>query len=117
MRQNDTASQILVAVKARQAAQLKSDLRAVLASKEGRSVLCWLLDISRVTELSFTGNSQTFLHEGMRKVGLEVLSEVMSIQDGLELKQLAEREYSEVNNNYYFEEKEKLEQAIERNKF
>jgi len=53
-----------------------NEMRAVLSSYEGRSVLWRILEGAGIYKQSFTGNSTTFFNEGMRKVGLELLVEI-----------------------------------------
>lgn len=54
-----------------------SDLKKVLAMPEGRRLLWRLLSEAGVFRTTFTGNSQTFLNEGRRQIGLLILSEIM----------------------------------------
>lgn len=55
------------------------DLKWLMAHKQGRRFVTRLLDKAGIYRTSFTGNSETFFREGMRNVGLFVLSEVMEI--------------------------------------
>lgn len=51
-------------------------MRKVLDTYEGRSVLWRILEQAGIYRQSFTGNSETFFREGQRKVGLELLAEI-----------------------------------------
>lgn len=54
--------------------QMQNDYHKVfMRTAAGRRVLQDLLAFTRVFELSFTGNSQTFYNEGQRSVGLKIL--------------------------------------------
>jgi hypothetical protein len=55
------------------------DLKWLMAHKQGRRFVTRLLEKAGIYRTSFTGNSETFFREGMRNVGLFVLSEVMEI--------------------------------------
>lgn len=55
------------------------DIRWLMGHKQGRRFAMRLLDKAGVYRTSFTGNSETFFREGMRNVGLFVLSEVMEV--------------------------------------
>lgn len=55
------------------------DLKWLMAHKQGRRFVTRLLDKAGIYRTSFTGNSETFFREGMRNVGLFVLSEVMEV--------------------------------------
>lgn len=55
------------------------DLRWLMGHKQGRRFVTRLLDKAGVYRTSFTGNSETFFREGMRNLGLFVLSEVMEV--------------------------------------
>ena len=71
-------------------------LRYLLRSKEGRWFLMRLLDLTKVTQSCFTGNSHTFYNEGKRDVGLAVMRDIANLGiDGVKLKQKAELEYIE----------------------
>lgn len=69
-------------------------LLTILNSESGRWFLMRLLDKTKVNADSFTGNSQTFYNEGMRKVGLLILNDIQNLGiTGVKLKQKAELEY------------------------
>jgi hypothetical protein len=55
------------------------DLKWLMAHKQGRRFVQRLLEKAGVYRTSFTGNSETFFREGMRNIGLFVLSEVMEV--------------------------------------
>jgi len=55
------------------------DIRWLMGHKQGRRFASRLLDKAGVYRTSFTGNSETFFREGMRNIGLFVLSEVMEV--------------------------------------
>ncbi len=50
--------------------------KAVMATREGRRYLWWLLDRCGVFRTSFTGNSTTFFNEGQRNVGLMLIADI-----------------------------------------
>lgn len=69
-------------------------LLTILNSESGRWFLMRLLDKTKVNADNFTGNSQTFYNEGMRKVGLLILNDIQNLGiTGVKLKQKAELEY------------------------
>ena len=53
-----------------------ADVRAILATKEGRRFVWRYLTECSVFKTSFTGNSQTFFNEGERNVGLKLMADV-----------------------------------------
>ena len=55
------------------------DLKWLMAHKQGRRYVWRLMEKAGVYRTSFTGNSETFFREGMRNLGLFVLSEVMEV--------------------------------------
>jgi len=55
------------------------DLKWLMGHKQGRRFVWRLLEKAGVYRTSFTGNSETFFREGMRNIGLFVLSEVMEV--------------------------------------
>ncbi len=50
-----------------------ADLKAILSTKPGMSVLWRLLEFTAPFNGSFTGNSTTFFNEGRRAVGIELI--------------------------------------------
>ena len=48
---------------------------SLLATKQGRAWIWWLLGMCGVFKTSFTGNSTTFFNEGKRDIGLAVLAD------------------------------------------
>ena len=69
-------------------------LLTILNSESGRWFLMRLLDKTKVNADNFTGNSQPFYNEGMRKVGLLILNDIQNLGiTGVKLKQKAELEY------------------------
>lgn len=52
------------------------DVRALMATDEGRRFMARLLRITRVLHDSFTGNSTTFYNEGRRAVGSTVMADI-----------------------------------------
>ena len=50
--------------------------RAVMATREGRQYLWWLLEQCGVFRTSFTGDSTTFFNEGGRNVGLILIADI-----------------------------------------
>lgn len=72
----------------------EESLRDILGSESGRWFLMRLLDITKINQQCFTGNSQTFYNEGKREVGLEILRQITCLGlEGVQLKQKAELEY------------------------
>ncbi len=55
-----------------------ADIRWVLSKPEGRRFYCRLLSRGRLYQGSFTGNSTTFFHEGIRDFGIWLLQEIMA---------------------------------------
>jgi len=83
----------LEALKAR--AQEVDDFKWIMAHAQGRRFLNRLLDKTGVFRSSFTGNSETFFREGMRNVGLLVMSEMLDLTPELYLKMLKENKTDE----------------------
>ena len=52
---------------------LCSDLRELLKTPGGRSVIWGILEMCGIYHDSFTGNSQSYYLEGKRAIGLEIL--------------------------------------------
>jgi len=50
--------------------------KTVMASREGRRYVWWLLEQTGVFRSSFTGNSTTFFNEGQRNVGLMLVADI-----------------------------------------
>lgn len=61
---------------AREQERRAAGLRYVLTDRRGRDWLWSLLEDCRIWSSSFTGDSATFFNEGMRNVGLRVLTEI-----------------------------------------
>lgn len=61
---------------AKEQARRAAGLRYVLADRRGRDWLWSLLEHCRIYETSFTGDSATFFNEGMRNVGLKVMTQI-----------------------------------------
>lgn len=53
-----------------------ADLRWLLDQPQGRRFMWRLLSTCGVYRTSFTGNSETFLREGRRQVGLEFMADI-----------------------------------------
>lgn len=53
-----------------------SDLKWLMGHRPGRRIVADLLQRTGQEQTSFTGNSGTFFNEGVRSVGLNLLSEV-----------------------------------------
>jgi hypothetical protein len=68
--------------------QLIRDYQTTFSTVHGARVLEDLLKQCRVFHLSFTGNSNTFLYEGKRSIGLYVLTMIdrLSLDGLIELK-------------------------------
>lgn len=68
------------------------DLASVMSTVEGRRFIFDLLDRRcLVFSQSYTGNSETFLREGMRKVGIELMKEVQDTLTDLYVRMLNEQ--------------------------
>lgn len=53
------------------------DFKKVVATEEGRRVLCWLLGQAGVFRLSYAGEAEsTFFREGQRNIGLAVVAQI-----------------------------------------
>lgn len=77
---------------ARREKQWSEDLRAVLATPEGRRVLDRVMDRSKMMSREiFTGNSSTFYNLGQRDIGLWLYGEVMSAAPGSFIKMMQEK--------------------------
>lgn len=63
----------------RETQQMRSDMRAVLASPEGRRVLLWVLQCTNIYAGSYTGDNDTFYREGRRAVGLRIIAELNAV--------------------------------------
>ena len=57
-----------------------NDMRALLATTEGRRFLWRLMEKCGVYRESFTGSSETFFLEGKRSIGLFVIAEIIDAQ-------------------------------------
>ena len=61
--------------KAREA-QRRMGLAKIMGSPEGRAWMYDLLEFCGVFRTSFTGNSETFMREGQRNVGLKIMGDI-----------------------------------------
>ncbi len=52
------------------------DWKWLMSSKQGRRIAWRLLERAGVYRTSFTGNSETFFREGMRNMGLTIISDI-----------------------------------------
>lgn len=52
------------------------DVKAIMATGEGRRFMWRLLEKTGLYKTSFTGNSTTFFNEGQRNIGLWLISQV-----------------------------------------
>jgi len=59
--------------------QRDEDLRFVMSSESGRRFLWELLGDTGLYRTTFTGNSETFLNEGKRQIGLMLLAQITSV--------------------------------------
>ena len=87
--------------RARRGAQIgrrhdSEDLLWILSDRRGRRFLWRLLDRCGVFRTSFTGNSTTFFNEGMRNVGLIILSGIMAADPAATLAMIQENRSSDV---------------------
>lgn len=67
-----------------------SDMAAILATVEGRRIIWRYLDKCGVFRTSMTGNSQTFFNEGMRNVGLMLLTDINEADPAAYVKMMQE---------------------------
>lgn len=82
-----------------------NDIAKALSTPEGRRLVWAVLEMGRVFQLSFTGNSETYLNEGRRAVGLEMLGRVIAVKP---------EAFTQMTLEHYSEEKafsEELEKA------
>lgn len=90
----NAADEAQVAKAAQKMKELESqdfdDLRHVLSSRQGRRFYWKLMGYCGVFKSSMTGNSQTFFNEGMRKVGLKLLSDLNLAEPEAYLKMVTE---------------------------
>lgn len=82
-------------------ARYQKDLNTVLKTKEGRRVFSYLLMECGLYESFPQGNSKDIFMQGRRAVAVELLHAAQSIwfpkrTSGLELTQMAEREYTDL---------------------
>ena len=59
--------------------QEKMDMQWLMGSKRGRRIMWRLLERTGVYRSSFTGNSETFLREGQRNVGLMLMAQIHEV--------------------------------------
>jgi len=57
----------------------EEDIRWLMGQKQGRRIVARLLSMTGVYRTSFTGNSETFFREGMRNIGLILLSDIHNL--------------------------------------
>ena len=72
-----------------------ADLRAVLATAEGRRLVWRYLTRCGVFKTSMTGSSQTFFLEGQRNVGLWLLADINAADPAAYVQMLAESREAE----------------------
>lgn len=58
------------------AEEFVKDIRWVMGDKRGRRFIWWLLSLTGVFRISYTGNSETYFREGMRQIGIILLDEL-----------------------------------------
>lgn len=70
----------------------------MLSDPRGRWFLMRLFDCTYLNSTTYTGNSQSFFNEGKRAVGVNVYRKIVDLlgMDGINFRQLAEREYIKV---------------------
>lgn len=61
----------------------RAGLKAVMISREGRAWMYGVLEACGVFRSSFTGNSETFMREGQRNIGLIIIADIMRDHDEL----------------------------------
>lgn len=59
---------------------LQGDIRTLLMSRAGFNLIWWILEMSGVFVSSYTGNSDTYLNEGKRAIGLELLHRIVAVR-------------------------------------
>lgn len=78
----DTGDNEAVAEKRKSAKFVRTErqeqMKAVLATKEGRDVIWRILEQTGLYKDAFTGNSSTFYNEGKRAIGLYLIEEMLS---------------------------------------
>jgi len=67
------------------------NLQWVMSDKRGRAFIWWLLGLTGVFRISFTGNSETFFREGMRNIGVMLLDQLKTHCDELYIAMERER--------------------------
>lgn len=79
--------------------QIQEDLRAVMASAEGRRVVYRLLEQAGVYRLSFAGEAPllTAFNEGMRSVGLSLAAAVTAASPAAYTRMLQENAMGDTN--------------------
>lgn len=55
---------------------VNEDMKWLMGSKRGRRIIWRILERAGIFRSSFTGNAETFFREGMRNVGLSLLSQI-----------------------------------------
>jgi hypothetical protein len=66
------------------------DLYDIMSMPAGRRFIWRYLGLSKVNEVSFTGNSETFFNEGMRMMGCTLQREVVLYAPKLYLQMISE---------------------------
>ena len=56
--------------------QEKADFAWLMSDKRGRRFMWRMLGVTGIYRSSFTGNSETFFKEGMRNVGLKLITDI-----------------------------------------
>lgn len=76
----------------------KEAYQYMLSDPRGRWFLMRLFDNTYLNSTTYTGNSQSFFNEGKRAVGVNVHRKIVDLLgiEGINLRQLAEREYIKV---------------------
>ena len=88
-----------------------NDVRKLLTQVEFRRFIWRLLTFTGVFQTSFTGNSTTFYREGMRSVGLFILSVVMKANP-MSFAQIQQEFYSERTSEELAKQREDLQKGV-----
>ncbi len=81
-------------------------LRYVMADKKGRWFMMRLLDAARINEPTFAKSALfSAYNEGRRAVGIKYVKKLTQDTAHIELKQLAEKEYTEIKERLIEEER------------
>ena len=74
-----------------------NDLKVVLGTESGRRAIWRILERCGIYRSSFTGNSQTFMLEGERNIGLFLLTEIEEADQDAMFKMMKEAKTGKSN--------------------